>query len=58
MNQREEMDIFIKTFGGFDVFVNRERIYFSSEKAKEMLAILVDRRGSSVSFISDGMAAV
>ena len=48
MNQREEMDIFIKTFGGFDVFVNRERIYFSSEKAKEMLAILVDRRGSSV----------
>lgn len=49
MGQREKQNIFIKTFGGFDVFVNGSQIHFSSEKAKEMLAILVDKRGSSVS---------
>lgn len=41
--------VFIKTFGGFDVFADGKQIHFSSEKAKEMLAILVDKRGSSVS---------
>ncbi|MDO5416760.1 MAG: hypothetical protein Q4F29_06135 [Lachnospiraceae bacterium] len=41
--------IFIKTFGGFDVFVNGRLIYFSSSKAKEMLAVMVEKGGSSVS---------
>lgn len=49
MSQQKDPKIFIKTFGGFDVFVNGSQIHFSSEKAKEMLAILVDKRGSSVS---------
>lgn len=49
MSQREGKKIFIKTFGGFDVFVDDNQVHFSSEKAKEMLAILVDKRGSSVS---------
>ncbi|MCR4594047.1 MAG: response regulator [Clostridiales bacterium] len=42
-------EIFIKTFGSFDVFVNKKAVHFSSAKSKEFLALLVDRRGSSVS---------
>lgn len=41
--------IVVKTFGYFDVFVEDKPIYFSSSKAKELLALLVDRRGGSVS---------
>ncbi len=42
-------EISIKTFGYFDIFVNRKPVYFSSAKAKEFMALLVDRQGSSVS---------
>ena len=38
----------IHTFGYFDVFVSGRPIMFKSEKAKELLAILVDRRGGYV----------
>ena len=38
----------IHTFGYFDVFVDGEPVVFRYEKSKEMLAILVDRRGSFV----------
>lgn len=41
--------IFIRTFGSFEVFVNDEIVHFNRSKSKEMLAYLVDRRGSSVS---------
>lgn len=41
--------IFIRTFGYFDVFVDGVPILFRSEKAKELLALLVDRRGGYVS---------
>lgn len=41
--------VVIKTFGYFDVFVADKPIYFSSSKSKELLALLVDRRGGSVS---------
>lgn len=41
-------EISIKTFGYFDIFVNRKPVYFSSAKAKEFMALLVDRQGSSV----------
>lgn len=34
--------IFVKTFDGFDVYVNGKLIYFPSSKAKEMLAVLVE----------------
>lgn len=37
--------VFIRTFGHFDVFVNQEPLYFSSAKAKELLAFLVDQQG-------------
>ena len=38
----------IRTFGYFDVFVDGRPIAFRSEKAKELLALLVDRRGGYV----------
>lgn len=41
--------VIVKTFGYFDVFVEDKPVYFSSSKAKELLALLVDRRGGSVS---------
>lgn len=40
--------IFIKTFGYFDVFVDGNPIMFRSGKAKELLALLVDRQGGTV----------
>lgn len=38
----------IRTFGYFDVFVDGKPIPFRSEKAKGLLALLVDRRGGFV----------
>ncbi len=40
--------VFIRTFGYFDVFVGDKPIAFRSKKAKELLALLVDRRGGYV----------
>ena len=39
----------IITFGGFDMIVNGEIVNFHRGKAKELLAILVDKRGASIS---------
>lgn len=50
-NQAEyfsEKRIFAYTFGTFDLFVDKQLVRFSSAKAKELLAYLIDRRGSSV----------
>ncbi len=41
--------IYIRTFGYFEVFVNGEPLLIQNAKAKELLAILVDRRGAYVS---------
>ncbi len=41
--------VFIRTFGHFDVFVDGEAVLFNHPKAKELLALLVDRRGGFVS---------
>ncbi len=38
----------IRTFGNFDVLVDREPILFSRSKSKELLAYLVDRGGAGV----------
>ena len=38
----------IKTFGRFDVFIHGEKVHFRNAKAKELLALLVDRRGGTV----------
>lgn len=42
-------NIFIRTFGYFDVFVNERPIAFRSQKSKELFALLVDHRGGYVS---------
>ena len=37
--------IFVRTFGYFDVFVDGNPIHFQGGQAKELMALLVDRRG-------------
>lgn len=41
--------ISIRTFGYFDVFVGGKAIAFRTQKAKELFALLVDRRGGYIS---------
>lgn len=41
--------VYIRTFGYFGVFVNGEALLIHNAKAKELLALLVDRRGAYVS---------
>lgn len=40
--------VYIRTFGYFDVFIDGNPIAFRNEKAKELFALLVDRRGGFV----------
>ncbi len=40
--------VYIRTFGNFELFVDGETIHFSRKPAKELLAYLVDRKGSAV----------
>ncbi len=44
----ENRTISIRTFGYFDVFVGDKPIAFNNKKSKELLALLVDRRGGYV----------
>ena len=48
LTKMEGKRIVIRTFGYFDIFVDGETIPFSCKKAKELLALLVDRRGGFV----------
>jgi two-component SAPR family response regulator len=41
-------DIFIRTFGAFDVFLNGAAIRFNSNKAKELMAFLSEKNGAEV----------
>ena len=41
--------VFIRTFGWFDVFVGGAPVLFPNRKAKELLALCVDRKGGYVS---------
>lgn len=40
--------VYIRTFGYFDVFVGEKPIPFRNKKSKELLALLVDRRGGYI----------
>lgn len=40
--------VYVQTFGGFSVFLDGKMIDFPRSKAKELLALLVDRRGLAV----------
>ena len=41
-------DVFVQTFGNFEVYVKGTPVKFDRKKAKELLAYLVDKRGTSV----------
>ena len=43
--------VFAQTFGHFEVFLNDEAVYFNYPKAKELLALIVDRKGGYLSAI-------
>lgn len=45
----KDSKIWIRTFGNFDVFLDGVPIRFPSAKAKELLALLVDMRGGTLS---------
>ena len=51
--ERKAPDVYIRTFGYFDVFVDGNPIAFRNEKAKELFALLADRRGG---FVTSGEA--
>lgn len=38
----------VQTFGGFSVYVDNQLLKFGRSKAKELLAVLIDRRGGDV----------
>jgi len=40
--------IVVKTFGNFEIFVDGETLVFHRQKAKELLAYLIDRNGRGV----------
>lgn len=44
----EKRTVSIRTFGYFDVFVGDQPIAFRNKKSKELLALLVDRRGGYI----------
>ena len=44
-----EDPVYIRTFGYFDIFVDGKPVLFNHLKAKELLALLVDRRGGFIS---------
>ena len=47
-DESRERRIEVRTFGGFDVYVDGQPVRFGRAKSKELLAYLVDRRGMSV----------
>ena len=47
--EASQVRVRIRTFGYFDVFVEDTPIAFRNEKSRELLALLVDRRGGFVS---------
>lgn len=40
--------IFVRAFGRFDVFVDKEIVYFPNKKSKELLALCIDRQGGEI----------
>ncbi|MDD6194882.1 MAG: response regulator [Lachnospiraceae bacterium] len=48
-NGTDETCLSVVTFGKFAAFVNREELKFERSKSKELLALLVDKRGAGLS---------
>lgn len=43
-----EKKVKVQTFGGFEIFADNKPLQFRRSKAKELLALLIDRRGASL----------
>lgn len=48
LSKRQKKRVQIRTFGRFDLFIDGKPVHFSNAKAKELLAICVDRNGGKV----------
>lgn len=48
LSKRRKRRIYVRTFGHFDLFVDERPVMFRSNKAKELLALLIDRQGGTV----------
>lgn len=48
LSKRQKRSVQFRTFGRFDMFINEQPVSFSNAKAKELLAICVDRKGGIV----------
>ena len=48
LSRRKKKRIYARTFGHFDLFLDEKPIVFKSPKAKELLALLIDRQGGVV----------
>ena len=56
-NAKQKEHVEIKTFGDFEVFADDGMVMFRQKKCKELLAVLVDRHGASISR-SDAFARI
>lgn len=45
---RQKKRVYFRTFGRFEVFIDGRAVYLSNAKARELLALCVDHRGSAV----------
>ena len=48
LSQRQKKRIQVRTFGRFDIFIDGNPVRFSNAKAKELLALCIDRKGGTV----------
>lgn len=46
--KRQRKRVQVRTFGRFDVFIDEQVVQFRNSKAKELLALCVDRKGGSI----------
>ncbi|MBO4622965.1 MAG: response regulator [Bacilli bacterium] len=52
MPQDPQTKVFIRCFGGFDIYVNGKLLNFNLSKAKELLAYLVNNQGKSIGWMA------
>lgn len=48
LSKRQKKRVQIRTFGRFDLFIDEQVVQFRNAKAKELLALCVERKGGSV----------
>lgn len=48
LSVRQEKRMFIRTFGPFEVFVDKQKLKFPGPKVKEIFALLVDKNGGGL----------